>query len=178
MCSRPLRGFGACDNSDVSAAQYSGAVLSPAADGHARRARQPRLRSAEGQRLSAARQERMASSVSVFGLALREVTRDQSWKREERELIKREGGRRLAVTERLMVCLSSNPQGGEELLRKTARTAAQANADWYAVRMEPPAESVQKIAPPNFGLCGTISILQLIWGPRLLGSSRLTSSRR
>ena len=92
----------------------------------------------------------MASSVSVFGLALREVARDQSWKREERELIKREGGRRLAVTERLMVCLSSNPQGGEELLRKTARTAAQANADWYAVHVETPAESVQKISAADF----------------------------
>ena len=39
-------------------------------------------------------------------LALREVARDQSWKREELELLKREGGRRLAATERLMVCLS------------------------------------------------------------------------
>jgi two-component system sensor histidine kinase KdpD len=83
-------------------------------------------------------------------LALREVARDQSWKREERELLKREGGRRLAVTERLMVCLSCNPEGGEELLRKAARIAAQANADWYAVHVETPAESVQKISAADF----------------------------
>jgi two-component system, OmpR family, sensor histidine kinase KdpD len=88
--------------------------------------------------------------VALRELALREVARDQSWKREERELIKREGGRRLAVTERLTVCLSSNPQGGEELLRKTARTAAQANADWYTVHVETPGESVQKISAADF----------------------------
>ena len=63
-------------------------------------------------------------------LALREVASDQSWKREELELLKREGGRRLGVTERLMVCLSSNREGGEEMLRQTGRIAAQLNADW------------------------------------------------
>jgi two-component system, OmpR family, sensor histidine kinase KdpD len=84
-------------------------------------------------------------------LALREVARDQSWKREELEIIKREGGRRLAVTERLMVCLSSNREGGEELVRRAARTAAQLNADWYAVHVETPTESFQKISGADFG---------------------------
>ncbi len=83
-------------------------------------------------------------------LALREVARAQSWKREELEILKREGGRRLAVTERLMVCLSANPEGSEELLRKAARTAAQLNADWYAVYVETPAASVQKISTADF----------------------------
>jgi two-component system, OmpR family, sensor histidine kinase KdpD len=84
-------------------------------------------------------------------LALREVARDQSWKREELELLKREGGRRLGVTERLMVCLSSNREGGEEMLRQTGRIAAQLNADWYAVHVETPAESIQKISGADFG---------------------------
>jgi two-component system sensor histidine kinase KdpD len=83
-------------------------------------------------------------------LALREVARDQSRQREELELIKREGGRAPAVTERLMVCISSNPIGGAELLRKAARTAAQLNADWFAVHVETPAESVQKISTRDF----------------------------
>jgi two-component system sensor histidine kinase KdpD len=83
-------------------------------------------------------------------LALREVARDQSWRREELELLKREGEGGLAVTERLMVCLSSNPQGSEELLRKAARTAAQLNAGWYVVHVETPAESVHKISSANF----------------------------
>jgi two-component system sensor histidine kinase KdpD len=84
-------------------------------------------------------------------LALREVARDQSWKREELELLKREGGRRLAVTEQLMVCLSSNREGGQELLRKAGRIAAQLNADWYAVHVETPAESIQKTSGADFG---------------------------
>jgi two-component system, OmpR family, sensor histidine kinase KdpD len=48
------------------------------------------------------------------------------------------------------VCLSSNPDGSEELLRRAARTAAHFNADWYAVHIETPAESVQKISTANF----------------------------
>jgi two-component system, OmpR family, sensor histidine kinase KdpD len=83
-------------------------------------------------------------------LALREVARDQSRQREELELLKREGGRRPAISDRLMVCLSSNPNGSEDLLRQAARTAAQMNAEWYAVHIETPDESVQKISTSNF----------------------------
>jgi two-component system sensor histidine kinase KdpD len=49
-----------------------------------------------------------------------------------------------------MVCLSSNPEGSEELLRKAARAAAQMNAEWYAVHVETPNESVQKIRTADF----------------------------
>jgi two-component system sensor histidine kinase KdpD len=83
-------------------------------------------------------------------LALREVARDQGRHREELEQLKRDGGRRTAVGERMMVCLSSNPDGSEGLLRRAARTAAHFNADWYAVHIETPAESVQKISTANF----------------------------
>lgn len=83
-------------------------------------------------------------------LALLEVARDQSRQREELEQLKREGGRRTAVSDRLMVCLSSNPDGSDDLLRKAARTAAQMNAEWYAVHVETPNESVQKISTSNF----------------------------
>ncbi len=88
--------------------------------------------------------------ASLRELALREVARDQSRHREDLELAKRGRGRRPAVTERLMVCLSSNPEGSDQLLRKASRTAAQLNADWYAVHVETPAESVQKISTGNF----------------------------
>jgi two-component system, OmpR family, sensor histidine kinase KdpD len=54
------------------------------------------------------------------------------------------------VSERFMVCLSSNPEGSEELLRKAARAAAQMNAEWYAVHVETPNESVQKISSADF----------------------------
>jgi two-component system sensor histidine kinase KdpD len=83
-------------------------------------------------------------------LALREVARDQGRHREEREQLQREGGRRTAVGERVMVCLSSNPEGSEDLLRKAARTAARLSAEWYAVHIETPAESAQKISTADF----------------------------
>lgn len=83
-------------------------------------------------------------------LALREVARGQSRSRAEMELRKRERGRRTAVGERLMVCLSSNPDGSDELLRKAARSADRFNADWYAVHVETPDESVQKISTADF----------------------------
>ncbi len=83
-------------------------------------------------------------------LALPEVAREQSRHREELELLQREGGRRSGVSERVMVCLSSNPEGSEELLRKGARAAAQMNTEWYAVHVETPKESVQKISTADF----------------------------
>lgn len=83
-------------------------------------------------------------------LALREVALDQSRQREELEQLKREGGRRTAITEHVMVCLSSNPEGTDERLRKAARIAGQLNADWYAVHVETPSESVQKISTTDF----------------------------
>jgi len=83
-------------------------------------------------------------------LALLEVAREQSRHREELDLLRREGGRRIGVSERVMVCLSSNPEGSEELLRKAARAAGQVNAEWYAVHVETPNESVQKISSADF----------------------------
>jgi two-component system sensor histidine kinase KdpD len=83
-------------------------------------------------------------------LALREVARDQGRLREEAEQLKREGGRRTLVGERLMVCLSSNPDGSDELLRKAARSAARLDADWFAVHVETPSESMQKISTADF----------------------------
>jgi len=83
-------------------------------------------------------------------LALREVARGQSRSRAEMELRKRERGRHMAAGERLMVCLSSNPDGSDELLRKAARSADRFNADWYAVHVETPDETVQKISTAEF----------------------------
>jgi two-component system sensor histidine kinase KdpD len=83
-------------------------------------------------------------------LALREVARGQSRNRAEMESLKREHGRRTAIGERLMVCLSSNPEGSQELLRKAARGADRLNADWYAVHVETPRESVQRISTADF----------------------------
>ena len=91
-----------------------------------------------------------ANLAALRELALREVARGQSRSRAEMELLKREHGRRTMVGERLMVCLSSNPDGSDELLRKAARSADRFNADWYAVHVETPDESVQKISTADF----------------------------
>lgn len=88
--------------------------------------------------------------ASLRELALREVARDQSRQREQFDQIKREGGRRPTVAERLMVCVSSNPSGTEELLRRATRIAGRFNADLYAVHVETPNESVRKISTANF----------------------------
>lgn len=93
---------------------------------------------------------RPGNLAALRELALVEVAREQGRHREELQLLQREGGRRIGVSERFMVCLSSNPEGSEELLRKAARAAGQVNAEWYAVHVETPNESVQKISSADF----------------------------
>ena len=88
--------------------------------------------------------------ASLRELSLREIARGLSRQREEREAARREGGRRPQVTERVMVGLSANPAEAGILLRKASRIAGQLNADWYAVHIETPAESIKKISTANF----------------------------
>ena len=93
-----------------------------------------------------------ANLAALRELALREVARDQRRKREERELVKREGGRHPhpALEERIMVCLSTRPGNSQQLLRKACRAAGELNIDWYAVHVETPSESAQKISTADF----------------------------
>jgi two-component system sensor histidine kinase KdpD len=89
--------------------------------------------------------------TSLRELTLREVARGINRQREEQESLRREGGRRhRQVFERVMVGLSSNPDDGKRLLQKAARIAGQLNADWFAVHVETPAESVRKIDTRSF----------------------------
>jgi K+-sensing histidine kinase KdpD len=89
-------------------------------------------------------------SALVKSFSLREVADDQSRHREELERLRRDVGTRRPITERLMVCLSLDPASSQELLRKGARGAARLNADWYAVRVYTPAESLKKINTEDF----------------------------
>ena len=82
--------------------------------------------------------------------ALREVSRSLTRQRHDAEALKREGGRRPHVLEKIMVGLSSNPKEGNGLLRKASRLAEQLSADWYAVHIETPAETVRKIGTRDF----------------------------
>ena len=70
--------------------------------------------------------------------------------RRDAEAVKREGGRRPQVLEKIMVGLSPNPAESGGLLRKASRLAEQLSADWYAVHVETPAESVKKIGTRDF----------------------------
>jgi two-component system, OmpR family, sensor histidine kinase KdpD len=88
--------------------------------------------------------------ASLRELTLREVARSLSRQRQDLEAIKREGGRRPQVHDRIMVGLSSNSEDTRKLLRKAARVASQLGADWYAVHVETPGESVKKISTTNF----------------------------
>jgi two-component system sensor histidine kinase KdpD len=88
--------------------------------------------------------------ASLREMALREVARGLSRQREGQEALKREGGRRLQITERIMVGLSSNPADGDKLLRKASRIAGRLNAEWYAIHVETPSESVHKVRTSDF----------------------------
>jgi two-component system sensor histidine kinase KdpD len=88
--------------------------------------------------------------ASLRELALREVARSLDRQRLDRESLKREGGRRPRVAYRIMVALSSNPADGGALLRKASRMAGQFNAEWFAVHVETPDESLRNIGTSDF----------------------------
>src|SRR5262249_55303879 len=88
--------------------------------------------------------------ASLREIALREVARGLNRRRQDAEAIKREGGRRPHTTEKIMVGLSSNPAEADTLLRKASREATQLGADWYAVHIETPSESVKKVRTHDF----------------------------
>jgi two-component system, OmpR family, sensor histidine kinase KdpD len=88
--------------------------------------------------------------ASLRELALREVARSLDRQRLNSETMKREGGHRAPVVERIMVGVSSNASDTGQLLRKASRIAGQLNAEWYAVHIETPAESVKNIGTSDF----------------------------
>src|SRR5262249_19147014 len=53
--------------------------------------------------------------------------------------------RKVAASERVMVCLSSYPPHGATLLRRGSRLAGRLNTDWFAVYVETPNEAPNRI---------------------------------
>jgi two-component system sensor histidine kinase KdpD len=88
--------------------------------------------------------------ASLRELALREVARSLDRQRLDQESLKREGGRRTHVVDRIMVGLSSNAADTGQLLRRASRIAGQLNAEWFAVHIETPSESVKNIGTSDF----------------------------
>jgi len=83
-------------------------------------------------------------------LSLREVAHDIGRHRENLELLKEPGSRRRATGGPVLVCLPSDPHQAEELLCKGWREAIERDADWYAVHVETPEESLQKVSTADF----------------------------
>ncbi len=97
-------------------------------------------------------------------LALHEVARVINRKRRDQVRLGGDGVP-TPVAERIMVCLSSNPPNSKKLLHKSARLANQVEADWEAVYVETPAESVKKISTRDFrALLDNIELVQRLGG--------------
>jgi two-component system sensor histidine kinase KdpD len=83
-------------------------------------------------------------------LTLREVARDIRRWREEQTLVSGNDAPHRLFGERLLVCLPSDAHTAEGLLCKGWREAGAHDAFWYALHVETPQESVQKIRPGEF----------------------------
>jgi two-component system, OmpR family, sensor histidine kinase KdpD len=83
-------------------------------------------------------------------LSLREVAHDIGRHRENLELLKEPRSHRLTTVGPVLVCLPSDPHQAEELLCKGWREAIERDAEWYAVHVETPEESLQKIKTADF----------------------------
>jgi two-component system sensor histidine kinase KdpD len=82
-------------------------------------------------------------------LSLREVAHDIGRHRENLISLREPGARR-RTTGPVLVCLPSDPGQAEELLCKGWREAIERDAEWYAVHVETPQESLQKVSTANF----------------------------
>jgi two-component system, OmpR family, sensor histidine kinase KdpD len=83
-------------------------------------------------------------------LSLREVAHDIGRHRENLESLKEPRSHRLTTGGPVLVCLPSDPHQAEELLCKGWREAIERDAEWYAVHVETPEESLQKIRTADF----------------------------
>jgi two-component system, OmpR family, sensor histidine kinase KdpD len=91
---------------------------------------------------------RPSNLAALRQLTLREVAREIGRRREEHGACTPDGVQ--ALGERLLVCLPSEPRAAEGLLCKGWREASNHGEVWYAVHVETPQESLQKIATKDF----------------------------
>ena len=80
-------------------------------------------------------------------LALRQLATDQAAKAHDYR--EREGLEQPVIPEKIMVCISSNPEA-KRLLRVGCRIAGRLASDWEAVYVETPREAPGRIAPQAF----------------------------
>jgi two-component system sensor histidine kinase KdpD len=93
-------------------------------------------------------------------LALEEIAHRLDRRRRERAGPAREGG-----SERVMVCLSSRSPNPFGLLRKGARLADRLGAPWYAVYVQTPGESLERVdAATQRRIADTLALAQQLDG--------------
>jgi two-component system, OmpR family, sensor histidine kinase KdpD len=96
-------------------------------------------------------------------LALGEIAHALDRRRRERSASEEPGG-----TARVMVCLSSRGPNSEQLLRNGARLASRLNAPWYAVYIQTPAESLERVdAATQRRIGNTMALAQQLGGTAL-----------
>jgi two-component system, OmpR family, sensor histidine kinase KdpD len=92
---------------------------------------------------------RPSNLATLRQLTLREVAREIGRRREDQGLSRQDRPQE-ALGESLLVCLPSDPHTFEGLLCKGWREASNRGATWYAVHVEAPQESIEKISTADF----------------------------
>src|SRR5580692_9714303 len=77
---------------------------------------------------------------------LREIALEQVAHAIDRRRQERDGTTQANTSERVMVCVSSGSPNAQRLMRKAARLADRLGAPWYAVYVQTPGETIEKIA--------------------------------
>ncbi len=77
---------------------------------------------------------------------LREIALEQVAHALDRRRLERDGTAQANTSERVMVCVSSGSPNAQRLMRKGARLADRLGAPWYAVYVQTPGETIERIA--------------------------------
>jgi two-component system sensor histidine kinase KdpD len=96
---------------------------------------------------------------------LRELALEEIAHRLDRRRTEQAAGDNLAVSERIMVCLSSKSPNAERLLRRAARLADRLGGSWYAVYIQTPREELPHIdAATQRQISNTLELTQQLGG--------------
>jgi two-component system sensor histidine kinase KdpD len=99
---------------------------------------------------------------------LRELAMDEIAHRLDSQRMGQEGDRQAGGLQRVMACLSSRGPEPSVLLRKTARLADRLNAAWYAVYIQTPKESLDRVdAETQRQVSNTLALAQQLGGTPL-----------
>jgi two-component system sensor histidine kinase KdpD len=119
------------------------------------------------------KQERIETALQNFFTQanltrLRELAMEEIAHRLDSRRLNQEGEHQPGGLLRVMVCLSSRGPDPAVLLRKTARLADRLNASWYAVYIQTPKESLDRVdAETHRQISNTLALAQQLGGTPL-----------